>query len=60
MMKQCWSADPSLRPAFNEIRLRVQRIFDELMAQDAEYMKTQYEPLAGTEYEAVGIGQNFF
>jgi hypothetical protein len=52
-MTNCWDSEPALRPTFKGIWLRVKRIFDDLMAHDAEYMSTQYEPLAISEYEAV-------
>ena len=55
-MKETWNTDPTLRPTFKSIWLRVKLIFDELMARDSEYMNTQYEPLNGSEYEAVISG----
>lgn len=52
LLCQCWSADPALRPTFRAILGSVEKLYDELMAQESEYMHSQYGLLNESEYEA--------
>lgn len=62
LMTQCWHVDPSARPTFQAICLRVKEIFDYMLLNEAEYMRTHYAPLhRESDYVAVwnGMGANF-